>query len=236
MIASGFMSKFMLSTSLGFRAYRATLASAFPQVVVPPMGDSVSEGTVGGDILKKAGDSVGMDEIIAQIETDKVVIDIKSPIAGLIESMGVKLGDTVVPGTLVASITEGGAGTAPPPPSGAGAAAPTPEVPSASSVQATPEESSHGRVPGINFPQRRLADGTRISDLPEAQQAEATPSSPTPTHAQPPASSPPKPAAPAPPAPPAAPKPKSSGVYLDRMPDKRPLTKSEMEAINSGGA
>lgn len=66
------------------------------------------------------GDTVAVDDIIAQIETDKVTIDVRSPEAGVVEKLVVKVGDTVTPGTVVAIVTKGGAGaeatSAPTPP------------------------------------------------------------------------------------------------------------------------
>lgn len=53
------------------RALHSTPNAWFPDVVVPPLGESVSEGTI-STILKQAGDQVQVDETIAQLETDKV--------------------------------------------------------------------------------------------------------------------------------------------------------------------
>jgi hypothetical protein len=52
-------------------------------IVVPSMGDSITEGTL-ISIEKKVGDSVAQDEVIAVIETDKVNVDIRSAHAGVI--------------------------------------------------------------------------------------------------------------------------------------------------------
>ncbi|KAJ7553061.1 hypothetical protein O6H91_06G083300 [Diphasiastrum complanatum] len=76
------------------------------EVVVPFMGDSVPDGTLAA-ILKQPGDTVDVDEVIAQIETDKVTIDVRSTEAGTIEKLTVKEGDTVTPGTKVAIIAKG---------------------------------------------------------------------------------------------------------------------------------
>ena len=54
------------------------------EVEAPNMGESISEGTIAA-LLKKAGDTVEEDEAIAQIETDKVTIDVRAPEAGRIE-------------------------------------------------------------------------------------------------------------------------------------------------------
>lgn len=83
--------------------------------VVPFMGESISDGTLAA-FLKKPGDRVEIDEPIAQVETDKVTIDVASPEAGIIQEFVAKEGDTVEPGTKVAVISksaEGGAAAAP---------------------------------------------------------------------------------------------------------------------------
>eukprot|EP00252_Welwitschia_mirabilis_P002222 TRINITY_DN1211_c0_g2_i1.p1 TRINITY_DN1211_c0_g2~~TRINITY_DN1211_c0_g2_i1.p1 ORF type:complete len:502 (+),score=120.68 TRINITY_DN1211_c0_g2_i1:83-1588(+) len=82
------------------------------EAVVPFMGESVSDGTL-ATFLKKPGDSVEVDEAIAQIETDKVTVDVTSPEAGIIEKFVAKEGDTVVPGTKVAVITKAAEGSKP---------------------------------------------------------------------------------------------------------------------------
>ncbi|ONK56129.1 uncharacterized protein A4U43_C10F4420 [Asparagus officinalis] len=73
--------------------------------VVPFMGESITDGTL-ATFLKKPGDRVEVDEPIAQVETDKVTIDVASPEAGIIEKFVAKEGDTVMPGTKVAVITK----------------------------------------------------------------------------------------------------------------------------------
>ncbi|CAN6244455.1 unnamed protein product [Urochloa humidicola] len=75
------------------------------EAVVPFMGESVTDGTI-ANFLKKPGDRVEADEPIAQIETDKVTIDVASPEAGVIEKFIVSEGDTVTPGTKVAVISK----------------------------------------------------------------------------------------------------------------------------------
>ncbi|KAK1412331.1 hypothetical protein QVD17_33495 [Tagetes erecta] len=77
--------------------------------VVPFMGESISDGTL-ATFLKKPGDRVEVDEPIAQIETDKVTIDVASPEAGVIQEFVAKEGDTVEPGTKVAIISKSGEG------------------------------------------------------------------------------------------------------------------------------
>ncbi|PHT43957.1 hypothetical protein CQW23_17982 [Capsicum baccatum] len=77
--------------------------------VVPYMGESISDGTL-AKFLKNVGDRVEVDEPIAQIETDKVTIDVTSPEAGVIQKFVAKEGDTVEPGNKVAVISKSGEG------------------------------------------------------------------------------------------------------------------------------
>ncbi|XP_022981464.1 dihydrolipoyllysine-residue succinyltransferase component of 2-oxoglutarate dehydrogenase complex 1, mitochondrial [Cucurbita maxima] len=78
-------------------------------VVVPPLAESITDGTL-AKFLKNPGDRVELDEAIAQIETDKVTIDVTSPGAGVILKFVAKEGDTVEPGTKVAVISKSGEG------------------------------------------------------------------------------------------------------------------------------
>ncbi|KAJ4844398.1 hypothetical protein Tsubulata_002364 [Turnera subulata] len=79
--------------------------------VVPFMGESISDGTL-AKFLKSPGDRVEADEPIAQIETDKVTIDVASPGAGVIKEFVAKEGETVEPGTKIAVISKSGEGVA----------------------------------------------------------------------------------------------------------------------------
>lgn len=60
------------------------------QVLVPPLGESITDGTI-ASILKQPGDSVEEDEPLLQIETDKVTIDVRSPQTGTVEAILVSL-------------------------------------------------------------------------------------------------------------------------------------------------
>lgn len=73
--------------------------------VVPFMGESITDGTL-VKFLKQPGERVEVDEPIAQIETDKVTIDIASPEAGVIQQLIAKEGETVEPGTKIAVISK----------------------------------------------------------------------------------------------------------------------------------
>ncbi|XP_027940322.1 dihydrolipoyllysine-residue succinyltransferase component of 2-oxoglutarate dehydrogenase complex 1, mitochondrial-like [Vigna unguiculata] len=73
-------------------------------VVVPPLAESISDGTL-ANFLKRPGDRVNADEPIAQIETDKVTIDVSSPESGVILKFLANEGDTVEPGNKIAIIS-----------------------------------------------------------------------------------------------------------------------------------
>ncbi|XP_062099265.1 dihydrolipoyllysine-residue succinyltransferase component of 2-oxoglutarate dehydrogenase complex 2, mitochondrial-like isoform X2 [Humulus lupulus] len=79
------------------------------EAAVPFMGESITDGTL-ALFLKKPGDRVEADEPIAQIETDKVTIDVVSPVAGVITKLLANQGDTVEPGIKVAAISKSGEG------------------------------------------------------------------------------------------------------------------------------
>ena len=76
------------------------------EVKVPTLGESVSEATV-GEWLKQPGDAVAADEPIASLETDKVAVDVPSPVAGVMGEHVVAVGDTVEVGAVIAVIEEG---------------------------------------------------------------------------------------------------------------------------------
>ncbi|MFO7525549.1 MAG: 2-oxoglutarate dehydrogenase, E2 component, dihydrolipoamide succinyltransferase [Ignavibacteriaceae bacterium] len=75
------------------------------EVIMPKMGESVSEGTI-IKWHKKTGDSVKRDEIIFEISTDKVDTEIPSPAEGILNEILVNEGETVEVGTVVARISD----------------------------------------------------------------------------------------------------------------------------------
>jgi 2-oxoglutarate dehydrogenase E2 component (dihydrolipoamide succinyltransferase) len=83
------------------------------EVLVPTLGESITEATV-GEWLKQPGDPVAVDEAIASLETDKVSVEVPSPVAGVMGQHAVKVGDTVEVGAMIATIESGdGAASAP---------------------------------------------------------------------------------------------------------------------------
>ena len=78
-------------------------------VVMPQMGESITEGTI-TKWLKKPGDTVQRDEPLFEISTDKVDAEIPSPSAGTLKEIKIAEGTTVQINTVVATIEEGGSG------------------------------------------------------------------------------------------------------------------------------
>ena len=76
------------------------------EIKVPPLGESISEATI-ASIVKKVGSSVKTDELLIELETDKVTLEINAPCNGTIELLNIKEGDTVVVGQIIGSIKEG---------------------------------------------------------------------------------------------------------------------------------
>ena len=73
------------------------------KIVVPALGESVTEATV-SKWLKSVGEKVNSDEPIVELETDKVNVEVPSPSNGVLENISVNEGDTVEVGTLLGSI------------------------------------------------------------------------------------------------------------------------------------
>ena len=75
------------------------------KIIVPTLGESVTEATV-AKWLKNKGDKVSSDEPIVELETDKVNVEVPSPMNGILENIAVKEGETVNVGSLLGSIKE----------------------------------------------------------------------------------------------------------------------------------
>ena len=75
------------------------------QIVVPSLGESVTEATV-SKWLKKVGEEVDSDEPLVELETDKVNVEVPSPLAGTLSSIKVKEGSTVAVGALLGFVKE----------------------------------------------------------------------------------------------------------------------------------
>src|SRR3989344_8499006 len=113
---------------------------AIVEVKVPQLSESVAEATM-LTWKKKAGEAVAVDEILIEIETDKVVLEVPAPSAGVLAEIIQGDGATVVAEQLIAKIdTEGKAGAAAPAapaaaPAAATASAPAPPPPAGGGSQ-----------------------------------------------------------------------------------------------------
>ncbi|MBB3637064.1 MULTISPECIES: 2-oxoglutarate dehydrogenase complex dihydrolipoyllysine-residue succinyltransferase [Variovorax] len=107
------------------------------EVKVPQLSESVAEATM-LTWKKKAGEAVAVDEILIEIETDKVVLEVPAPSAGVLAEIIQPDGATVVADQLIAKIdTEGKASAAAPAAAPAAAAAPAPAAAPAAAAAAT---------------------------------------------------------------------------------------------------
>jgi len=78
------------------------------KILVPVLGESITEATV-AKWLKKEGDTVEVDEAIVELETDKVNLEVPSPIEGILSEINSKDGETVEVGALLGTISQNGA-------------------------------------------------------------------------------------------------------------------------------
>ncbi len=95
------------------------------EIRVPTLGESVTEATV-ATWFKKPGDAVAVDEMLCELETDKVTVEVPSPAAGVLAEIVAPEGTTVGVDALLATLTEG-EGAKPAPAAAAPAPAATPE-------------------------------------------------------------------------------------------------------------
>mgnify|MGYP006136300587 CR=1 FL=1 len=95
------------------------------EIKVPVLGESVAEATV-AKWFKKPGDAVALDEPLVELETDKVTVEVNSPVAGALASIIVPEGTDVEVGALLATIEEGAAGNVAVAPAPAPVATPAP--------------------------------------------------------------------------------------------------------------
>ena len=106
------------------------------EVLVPTLGESITEATL-GEWLKQPGDAVAADEPIASLETDKVSVEVPSPVAGVMGAHAVQVGDTVQVGAMIATVEAGGAAPAQ-------AAAPQPAVTESPKAESAPAPAAGG--------------------------------------------------------------------------------------------
>ncbi|MFN3815521.1 2-oxoglutarate dehydrogenase complex dihydrolipoyllysine-residue succinyltransferase [Brevundimonas sp.] len=109
------------------RPAKAAAKTETIDLTTPTMGESVAEGTMGA-WLKKAGDAVRKDEVLVEIETDKVAVEVSSPADGVLAEITAEQGATVTPGQVIGKVAAG---------QGAAASAPSAPAANAGSAQVT---------------------------------------------------------------------------------------------------
>jgi 2-oxoglutarate dehydrogenase E2 component (dihydrolipoamide succinyltransferase) len=134
-------------------------------IIVPTLGESVSDATI-ARWIKKAGDAVAADEPVVELETDKVTLEVPSPVAGMLSELVVAEGDTVEVGALLARVEAGKGASAPAAkaPEAKAEAAKTPETkaPAAKAEAATASASTadaHPLSPAV----RRLVEENNLN-------------------------------------------------------------------------
>jgi len=128
------------SINIGIRGFRTTVSlEEVHEIVCPAFAESITEGDLRWE--KAKGDSIGVDDVICEVETDKTSVPVPSPVSGVIEELLVEDGATVSPGTKLARILIGEGGSAPPPP------APKKEAPAPVAAAPPPPTVDTGAIP-----------------------------------------------------------------------------------------
>ena len=113
-------------------------------ILTPALGESVSEATI-GKWTKKAGDAVRKDEVLVELETDKVSLEVVAPSDGVLTEIRAADGATVTPGAVLGVISEGA--SVAPAAAAPKAETPKPEAAPAAPAAAAPAAASGGTVP-----------------------------------------------------------------------------------------
>ena len=129
------------------------------QIVVPTLGESVSEATV-AQWLKKEGETVGADEPIVELETDKVTLEVNAPQAGVISKIIAAEGSNVEVGALLGEIGEaGGVANDSAPQTPAEPEAPAAPMPTPVESAAPAVEADHSDGPAV----RKLIEDNKLN-------------------------------------------------------------------------
>ncbi len=126
-------------------------------VMVPALGESVSEATV-STWFKKPGDAVKQDEMLCELETDKVSVEVPSPVTGVLTEIIAPEGTTVAANARLAIVTEG-----------ATAAAPTEQKPATTQ----PEIKEAAKVGSPGDGPEQMVERKDVEDAPSAKKAMA---------------------------------------------------------------
>lgn len=165
------------------------------EIIVPELGESISEGTITKWFVKE-GDSVNQGDVLLELETDKVNIEISADNSGVVSRIAKQDGDVVLVGEAIGSIGEGAVGAAAPAaPAAEQAAAPTapaapvaaPTAPAAAPPTAAPASESAAAINASPAARKRAREqGIDLSQGQAPAPAVATPVKSAPlTHAEP---------------------------------------------------
>ncbi|CAN5888874.1 2-oxoglutarate dehydrogenase complex dihydrolipoyllysine-residue succinyltransferase [soil metagenome] len=134
-------------------------------LVVPQLGESISEAVI-ARWLKQVGEAVAVDEPIAELETDKITVQLPSPVAGALTEQRAQVGATVKVGEVIGAVTAGAAGKAAP----AAAPAPAPAAPVPGKPIAPPNQPT-GRQAVVGGPELGVAPAPMKSQTPTLAKA-----------------------------------------------------------------
>ncbi|MCH9753434.1 MAG: E3 binding domain-containing protein, partial [Alphaproteobacteria bacterium] len=127
------------------------------EIKVPPLGESVSEATI-GKWHKKEGDSVSADELLVELETDKITLEVTAEAAGTLASITAKEGAVVKEGDALGSIKAGAGGNEADKSSGAEKKeVPATEEKKASATESAPAPVSNGSKDNLSPASRKIA-------------------------------------------------------------------------------
>jgi 2-oxoglutarate dehydrogenase E2 component (dihydrolipoamide succinyltransferase) len=134
---------------------------AVKDIIVPAMGESVSEATI-SKWFKKVGDAVKQDEAVAELETDKVTLEVNAPAGGVLKEIIAQQGATVGVGALLGKIEEGAVAAA-----SAASPAPAPTAtpaPAASKEAPAAPKAAPAQVESIPAPEKSGPAARKIAD------------------------------------------------------------------------
>ncbi|HEV2081742.1 MAG TPA: 2-oxoglutarate dehydrogenase complex dihydrolipoyllysine-residue succinyltransferase [Brevundimonas sp.] len=128
-------------------------------ILTPALGESVTEATI-AKWTKAAGEAVTKDEILVELETDKVSLEVVAPADGVLAEIRAEAGATVVPGTVLGVVAEGAAAAKP---AAAPKAEPKPEPPAAAApANAGSAQIKSGEDPHLSPAVQRVVSETGV--------------------------------------------------------------------------
>src|ERR1700760_1041640 len=128
------------------------------EIKVPQLPESVADATLVA-WHKQPGDTVNRDENLADLETDKVVLEVPAPLNGVIKEIRIQSGTTVTTGQVLAVIEEAGAGTGA---KAAGASAGGASAPAAAAKAASAPAAPSGAADKLSPSVRRLVEENKL--------------------------------------------------------------------------